>query len=139
MAFADHIALQRAVMTALQASSDLLSHLPDGMRGVAAAVHPDNRLPYLVIESTSSKPIRMQEGMLDDCEVVCAIYSEQPGGTQARALLNETMQILGSPLQIGGHRVVLQDVSLGQAGTAGERNLYRATCALRVVIEKEGA
>lgn len=132
----DHIAVQRAVYQALSGRLELLSLLPNGTRGVGVFVHPDNTMPYVVIEGISSRPLRTQVDTLDDYEIVCAVYSDQPANTQVRAILREVGAALAQPLDIDGYRVVIQQSGAVQAQPIGDGKIYRGACALRLVVEK---
>lgn len=138
MSVPDHVALQKAVFQALSAYTPLLALLADGLRSVGAFSHPDNTRPYVVLESITSEPIATQGDEVHACNVVCAAYSDLPGGTQAREIIRRLSVALQEPLSVEGHTVVLQQGNAAQVQVMSDGRTYRGTYALRVVIEKSG-
>lgn len=136
MAAADHIALQRAVYTALCAHAPLLAVLPDGPYGIGVLLRAGTGLPYVVIEGLSSQPMRTQTDTLDECAVTCAVYGEHPELTQVRSVLQEVATALAAPLAVDDHHVVLQQVGAMQAPVAGDGRIYRGACTVRVILER---
>lgn len=137
MAAADHSALQRAVFETLSTNAALCAALPGGAQSIAAFMHAPDDFPYVVIEGISSQPLRMQQGELDDCEVVCAVYSTQPGGAQARAVLQKVAQAFDDAMHVDDHAVVLCQPGAMQTQMLADGLTYRATLVLRIVLEKE--
>lgn len=137
MSVPDHVALQGAVFQALRAHVPLLAVLGDGLRSVGTFSHPDNVRPYVVVEGIASQPIATQGDVVDEYNIVCAVYSDQPGGTQAREIIGHVAQALDSTLVVDGYRVVLQQGTAAQVQVTGEGRVYRGAYALRVVIEKD--
>lgn len=136
MGVADHIAIQRAVFDALCAHTPLLGLLADGAGGVGVSVAPESRLPYVVIENIASQPLRTQAEALDDYTVTCAVYDDQPGGTQLRAIAREVALALSAPFAVDGHRVVMQQGGGMQVQMIGDGKVYRAICTLRLIVEQ---
>lgn len=110
--------------------------LGDGLRSVGAFSHPDNLRPYVVIEGIASQPVATQEDTVHECNIVCVVYSDQPGGTQAREIISHVAQALESALAVDGYRVILQQGAAAQVQVTGDGRVYRGTYTLRVVIEK---
>ena len=133
----NHTAVQRAVFEALIAHAPLVSMLPNGAQGIAAFVHPDNSLPYVAIEGIASQPVQTQTDALDDCEVICAAYSDQPGGAQTRSILQEIATALSAPLSVTGYRVVLQRGRSLQAQLTSNGSIYRGTYSFQIILEKD--
>ena len=136
MSVPDHVALQGAVFQALRAHIPLLAALGGDLRNVGAFSHPDTVRPYVVIEGIASQPVATQEDIVHECNIVCAVYSDQPGGTQARDIIGHVAQALESALVFDGYSVVLQQGTAAQVQVTGDGRTYRGTYALRVVIEK---
>ncbi len=137
MAATDHSALQRAVFETLSMNEGLCAALPDGAQSIAAFMHAPDHFPYVVIETISSQPLRMQQGELDDCEVICAVYSSQPGGAQARMLLQKVAQAFDDGMDVDAHSVVLCQPGAMQTQMLGDGLTYRAALTVRIVLEKE--
>lgn len=137
MSVPDHAAVQAAVFLALQGHAPLVSLLPDAEQGIGAYAPANGKFPYVVIESIASSPLSTQADTLDDCQVVCAVYSDQAGGAQARDVLAGVASALANPLAIEGQRVVLQQGGVAQVQLTGDGKTYRGAYALRVVIEKD--
>lgn len=137
MSASDHGAVQHAVFAALSGATALLARLPGGAAGITAFARAGQSLPYVVIKSIASQPVTGAGDTLDAVDVSCAAYSEQPGGWEARAVLQDIALALAAPLDVAGSRTVVQREASAQTELMADGRIYRATYVMRLLLEKE--
>lgn len=129
--------LQLAVYAALTADAGLTAMLPDGAGGITAFASPGLAAPYVVIAETGGSAMDTQGTRGRDSRIGIEIYSRAPGGAEARELLERVAAVLEqAALTVGGHVVVMQDVTSTRCVQDPDGQTYRGLLDLRVISEE---
>ncbi len=131
-------AVQAGVYAALTADSALTAQLPAGAGSITAFAMPGLAMPYILIAETRGRPVGTQGHDGAESDVTLDVYSQKPGGAEARSLAGQAAAVIVADLTLAGHRVVLCRVQETATRLEADGVTYQARVVMRIISETVG-